>query len=140
MILKRMKTLSTLKECHLPRVVPILRSFDETLARAFYITFLGGHEAFSHRFDDDAPLYLGVEIESAELHLSEHFGDATPGSAVRIGLNDLTGFHQALSARPYRFARPSIENHPWGDQLSINDPFGNRLIFFQTAQSEKAKT
>jgi uncharacterized glyoxalase superfamily protein PhnB len=132
--------LSSLKEHRLPRVIPILRSFDETLARSFYVTFLGGRETFSHRFDDDAPLYLGIEIESAELHLSEHFGDATPGSAVRIGLNDLTGFHRALSARPYRFARPAIENQPWGDQLSINDPFGNRLIFFQTAQTTEAET
>ncbi len=122
----------------MPRVIPILRSFDEALAKGFYLTFLGGKEIFRHRFDDEAPLYLGVEIESAELHLSEHFGDASPGSTVRIGLDDLTDFYERLSTRPYRFARPAIEPQPWGDQLQVTDPFGNRLIFFQVPDGESA--
>jgi uncharacterized glyoxalase superfamily protein PhnB len=81
------------------RVVPILRIFDETLARAFYMDYLGFEVLFEHRFEEDAPLYMGVQRKQCELHLSEHFGDATPGSSVRVQETDLAGYHGALSQK-----------------------------------------
>ena len=111
------------------KIIPILRSFDETLAAAFYIDFLGAQETFRHRFDKDAPLYLGIVLRGAEIHLSEHHGDATPGSSIRININSLLSFYQSISAKKYRYARPAIVDQPWGQDLPITDPFGNRLIF-----------
>ena len=40
--------------------IPILRMFDETKAREFYLDFLGFSVEFEHRFEADLPLYLGI--------------------------------------------------------------------------------
>ena len=66
------------------------------------------------------------------LHLSEHHGDATPGSAVRIETKGIDELHAELHARNYRYAKPGIEDAPWGERLlSVADPFGNRLTFYE---------
>lgn len=110
--------------------IPILRSFDEAQARAFYLDFLGFEVVFEHRFEPDAPLYMGVRLGSCALHLSEHFGDASPGAALRIGVDDVHAYCAALNAKGYRNARPGVQRQPWGmDDMTIADPFGNKLIF-----------
>jgi len=69
--------------------IPILRSFDEKMACAFYIDFLGLTVQFEHCFGAGAPLYMGIERDGCVLHLSEHFGDGTPGTFVRIEVPDV---------------------------------------------------
>ena len=110
-------------------LVPILRSFDERLASRFYIDYLGGEELFRHRFDETAPLYLGLTLCGFEIHLSEHHGDATPGSAIRLKVTNLDTLYRTLQQNFYRNARPSIIDQPWARDLPILDPFGNRIIF-----------
>jgi catechol 2,3-dioxygenase-like lactoylglutathione lyase family enzyme len=115
--------------------VPILRSFDADAARAFYIDFLGFEVTFEHRFDADAPLYMGLRKGACEVHLSEHFGDGTPGTFVRIEVEDVTRFAAELNAKKYRHARPAVQQQSWGwDEMAIRDPAGNTLIFC-TAQT-----
>lgn len=63
---------------------PILRSFDEVKAKEFYIDFLGFNLDWSHRFEEDFPLYMQVSKDECVLHISEHHGDCSPGSAIRI--------------------------------------------------------
>ncbi len=110
--------------------VPILRSFDEAQTRDFYLRFLGFELAFEHRFEPQTPLYMGVRLGGHELHLSEHYGDATPGSAVRIEMADVAAFHRGLQQRGHRHARPGIQDQEWGwREVSVSDPSGNRLIF-----------
>lgn len=115
----------------LGNVTPILRIFDITKAREFYLDYLGFAVTFEHRFEPDLPLYMGVRRDTCELHLSEHHGDATPGSAVRIAVADIDAFHAELTAKAYGYARPGLEDRPWGTrEVSVGDPFGNRLHFF----------
>lgn len=112
--------------------VPILRSFDETKAREFYVDFLGFTVDWSHRFEPALPLYLQVSRDGCVLHLSEHHGDASPGAAIRIAAPQLDALHAELTARQYGFARPGIETMPWGNrEMTLRDPFGNRLVFVQ---------
>lgn len=112
--------------------IPILRIFDEALARAFFVDYLGFRVDFEHRFEPGTPLYMQVSQAAAVLHLSEHHGDAAPFSTVRIGTPDLDDFHATLLAKPYKYARPGINEMPWGlREMTIGDPFANRLIFFQ---------
>ena len=59
-------------------VTPILRMFDIAKAREFYLYFLGFAVRIEHRFDDNAPLYLGIARDECELHLCEHHGDGSP--------------------------------------------------------------
>ncbi|SEK43185.1 Uncharacterized conserved protein PhnB, glyoxalase superfamily [Roseovarius nanhaiticus] len=110
--------------------IPILRSFDEAAARAFYVDFLGFDVEFEHRFDVDAPLYLSLRLGDCVLHVSEHHGDATPGAALRIEVEDVEAYCAALNAKRYKFARPGVQDQPWGfKDMSITDPAGNKLIF-----------
>ena len=109
--------------------IPILRSLDEAKARAFYCEFLGFSEDWSHRFEAGLPLYLQLSRDGCVLHLSEHHGDCCPGAALRISVDNLDGLHAELTARAYANARPSIINQPWGRDMTVTDPFGNRLIF-----------
>ena len=111
------------------RSVPILRIFDEAKAREFYVDFLGFHIDWEHRFDAEAPLYMQVSRDGCVLHLSEHYGDASPGGAIRIDTADLEAFHAELTAKQYKYARPGINKQPWGREVGVKDPFGNRLVF-----------
>lgn len=115
-------------------VVPILRMFDWDKAKDFYLGYLGWTVDWEHRFEDQLPLY--VQVSSAEgirLHLSEHHGDGTPGSALIIEIPDATALHAALVAKDYRYARPGLEEEPWGLTITVYDPFGNRLTFLEAA-------
>lgn len=112
---------------------PILRMFDEEKARAFYIDWLRFSVTFEHRFGTNMPLYLGLERDSVELHLSEHHGDTTPGTRVRIAVQDLQGFYDDIMTRPYPHLRPDApQEQSWGEwDLTLTDPFGNRLSFYE---------
>lgn len=111
---------------------PIFRMFDVDKAREFYLGFLGFEIVFEHRFGPNFPLYLGLCRDAFTLHLSEHHGDATPGSAVRIPVEDVAAFHAEVTAKDYRHAKPGLQDQEWGSrEMSVTDPFGNRLVFFQ---------
>ncbi|MDI3270787.1 glyoxalase superfamily protein [Pseudomonas sp. MDT1-16] len=112
------------------KTTPILRIFDEIKAVEFYVDFLGFKIDWQHRFEPNFPLYLQVSRGECVLHLSEHHGDSTPGSALRIETDELEVFLHQLLAKEYPFARPQIQAMPWGSQdMTVTDPFGNRLVF-----------
>lgn len=112
---------------HVTETAPILRSFDEGLARAFYIDWLGFAVQFEHRFAPGMPLYMGITRGGLVLHLSEHTGDAAPGACVFVRMAGLDALLAELLARPHRDQRPQVEAVPWGRVLQLTDPFGNRL-------------
>ncbi|SNS55204.1 MULTISPECIES: glyoxalase superfamily protein [Pseudomonas] len=115
------------------QAIPILRSFDEVKAKAFYLDFLGFKLDFEHRFSEDLPLYMQVSKDGCLLHISEHHGDCCPGAALRIETSELDAYQQQLLAKNYANARPGIETMPWGSRdMTIHDPFGNRLVFTES--------
>lgn len=118
--------------------VPILRSFDEARTRDFYLNFLGFVLEFEHRFADGAPLYMGVRKGNCVLHLSEHYGDATPGAAVRIPVDDVSAYMAELRAKRHGNASPGEpETMPWGSrEITIRDPSSNALTFFTSVEAE----
>lgn len=109
--------------------IPILRIFDEAKMREFYVGYLGFKIDWEHRFEPGTPLYAQVSRSGCVLHLSEHVGDATPGSALRIHVDDLDALHRELTDKQYKYYRPGIEERPWGRDMKVQDPFGSRLIF-----------
>jgi catechol 2,3-dioxygenase-like lactoylglutathione lyase family enzyme len=114
----------------LGKTIPILRMFDEAKAREFYVDFLGFTVDWEHRFEPGTPLYMQVSRDACILHLSEHHGDGTPGSAIRIDTSDIDAFHAELTSKRYKYARPGINEMPWGTrEVSVADPFGNKLTF-----------
>ena len=110
--------------------IPILRIFDVEKARQFYVSFLGFHVDWEHRFDDKAPLYMQVSRGGLSLHLSEHHGDATAGSTIFVRMTGVEAFHREISAKDYPYLRPSVERAPWHAKvMEVTDPFGNRIRF-----------
>lgn len=113
--------------------IPILRSFSEAKAKEFYLDFLGFTVEWEHRFDPDAPLYMEIRREGLALHISEHHGDATPGSTLIVPVDDIDALHAELTAKQYQNARPGIDERDWGREMTVWDPFGNRIRFSATS-------
>ncbi|CAM5761254.1 glyoxalase superfamily protein [Bosea minatitlanensis] len=110
--------------------IPILRIFDEAKAKQFYLDFLGFRMDWDHRFAPDLPLYMQVSRSGLVLHLSEHHGDASPGSTVFVWMEGIDALHAELIAKRYTYSRPGIEEDgPGGRTLQVPDPFGNRIRF-----------
>ena len=99
--------------------IPILRSFSETKAREFYVDFLGFKVDWEHRFDATAPLYLQLRRAKLVLHLSEHHGDATPGAALLISVDDIAALQAELLAKDYPHARPGVRDEDWGRIMEV---------------------
>ena len=115
------------------KTTPVLRIFDVAKAKEFYVDFLGFKLEWQHRLGDDGPIYLAVSKGACELHLSEHHGDCCPGASVRFATDEVDEFCAQLNATRYKFARPEVNEMPWGSrEMTIADPFGNRLTFAQT--------
>jgi len=113
-------------------VVPILRSFDEGKAREFYIDWLGFKVDWEARFEPGLPLYMQVSRGDCVLNLSEHHGDGTPGTAIRIEVDELEDYFAELQSRPYKNYRPSLQDQSWGTrEMTVQDGAGNRLIFYR---------
>ena len=102
------------------KTTPILRIFDAAKAKEFYIDFLGFKVDWQHRFEEGLPLYMQISKDGCIIHLSEHHGDCSPGAAIRIETNELETFQKQLLAKSYKYARPGIEQMPWGTRRHVD--------------------
>jgi len=115
--------------------VPILRIFDVEKAREFYLDFLGLTLDWEHRFGPNFPIYMQVSRSGLMLHLSEHHGDASPGSTVYVRMKGIDAFRTELIGKRYAYSKPGIqEDGPGGRTLEVPDPFGNRIRFAEARE------
>ncbi|MER0240533.1 glyoxalase superfamily protein [Streptomyces sp. HSW2009] len=115
--------------------VPILRVFDRAKAHEFYVDYLGCTLDWEHRFAPDLPAYAQLSRDALVLHLSEHHGDGTPGTAVYVELDGVRALHAELTAKQYPFLRPDLEeDEEIGLSLTLLDPFGNQLRFAEPVE------
>lgn len=122
------------------RVIPILRIFSVEKAREFYLDYLGCHLDWEHRFDSTSPLYMQVSRDGLALHLSEHYGDGSPGANFQVDFEGVHELHAELSAKKYPYWRPGIDETFWGTpQLNLLDPFGNQLHLCEPKPTEAAQ-
>ena len=122
--------ISALKDESSPQfqsAIPILRIFSVAKANEFYGYFLGF--SFDWKHDDQGPVYMQVSRGDVVLHLSEHHGDASPGSTAFVPIYNIDAYHAELDSKKYSYMNPGIENLPWGRVLEVIDPFSNRLRF-----------
>ena len=114
----------------LQKNIPILRIFDVAKAKEFYIDWLGFTIDWEHQFEENTPVYMGISKDDIQIHLSEHYGDATPGSKVFIICTEIEKYYAELQTRPYKYYRPCLEKTFYGTlEISVQDPFGNKLSF-----------
>lgn len=112
------------------RTVPIFRIFSLEKAREFYLDFLGFKVDWEHRFEPDAPVFMQISRDGLVLHLSEHFGDGTPGSITYVYMTGVRELHRELNDKKYRHMRPGLQQQEWGmTELGVIDPFNNRITF-----------
>lgn len=112
------------------KVIPMLRIFNVEKARDFYLHFLGFKLDWQNNGDGRAPMYMQVSRGDLVLHLTEHYGDCTPGSNVFVVMRGLEEFHRDVSSRRYKYMRPGLRKAPWNATvMEVIDPFGNRIRF-----------
>jgi len=120
--------------------IPILRIFSVDKAREFYLDFLGFKTDWEHRFGDNFPLYTQISRSGLRLHLSEHHGDASPGSTVFVWMRGIAEFHRELMAKNYRYNSPGLEDAPWDARIvEVSDPFGNKIRFSEPNEPENTR-
>lgn len=110
---------------------PIMRIFNEVKAKEFYIGFLGFNLDWEHRLGDNFPLYAQVSRAGLTLHLSEHHGDAAPGSTAFVQMEGIRAYQIELTRKDYDYGKPSVEDQAWGSVMTVTDPFSNRIRFCQ---------
>ena len=112
------------------KVIPVLRIFDIDKAKEFYVDWLGFTIDWEHRFEKHFPLYMQISLDDIVIHLTEHYGDCSPGSKILIQTTKLEERQQLLASKNYKYYKPSIEVAPWNAKtMELIDPFGNKLLF-----------
>jgi hypothetical protein len=110
------------------RVISVLRIFSVEKVREYYLEFGGFHLAWEHRSEPTSPLYRQVSRDGLVLHLSEHYGDGSPGACFHVEFRDVKALNAELSAKNYPYWRPGMTETIQGSpQLTLVDPFGNKL-------------
>lgn len=105
-------------------ITPIIRVESADTAVAWYAR-LGFHMDWEHRFHPALPRFVAVSRGPMRLFLSEHTGDAHPDTLLYLHVHDL----DAVSAE---FGVP-VRQAPWGPDLELRDPDGNRLRIGSTS-------
>ena len=99
--------------------IPVLRVADAEASARWY-EVLGYVKEWEHQFEPGFPWFVSItRAGGARLFLSEHAGDATPDTLVHLVVDDLDELATAVS-QPLRA-------QPWGRELHLTDPDGNRL-------------
>lgn len=99
-------------------LVPILRVKDGQESARWYAR-LGFEIEGEHRFAPGMPLYLFLRRGENALHLSEHKGDARPGTLLYFYVDDVEPIAREFNTR--------IEDQPWAREVQLTDPDGNRF-------------
>lgn len=101
------------------KIVPIFRVQDGEKAAGWYRR-LGFVVVDTHQFAPNLPLYVFLERNGQELHLSEHTGDAKGPSLIYFWVEE------GLEAIAKEFGA-AVDQQPWAKEVKITDPDGNRL-------------
>lgn len=99
-------------------LVPILRVKDAEKARGWYER-LGFVATGVHRFEPSLPAYMFLERGDVHLHLSEHKGDAPKKGLAYFYVHDVEAVGREFAV--------SVRQQPWGPEVGLVDPDGNRI-------------
>jgi catechol 2,3-dioxygenase-like lactoylglutathione lyase family enzyme len=107
---------------------PVLRIADASQAVAWYRR-LGFDQEWVHRFEPGFPAFVSISRKgAARIFLSEHTGDAVPGGLIYLQVSEVEPIAEEFDAE--------IVEQPWGREVHLTDPDGNRLRVGVAAQSD----
>ena len=93
-------------------VVPILRVDDARAGAAFY-AHLGFRVEWEHQFERGFPLFVSIATADG------------PDTLLYIWVAEVDDTYATLRDAAIDVAQP--EDQPWGRELAVRDPDGNRL-------------
>jgi len=99
-------------------LAPIFRVEDVDVAAVWYGRLDFVLEGV-HRFEEGLPRYAYLRRGDGWLHLSEHRGDAPPASVAYLYVDDVDTIAASFGA--------TVKDQPWGRDMELVDPDGNRL-------------
>jgi len=99
-------------------LVPILH-VKKARSTAGWYKRLGFDIENEHQFAPGLPFYLFLRRGSEALHLSEHKGDAKPGSLVYLYAQNIEEIATEFNSE--------IKIQPWAREVHLTDPDGNRI-------------
>ena len=99
-------------------VIPVLRVSNAAAAAAWYQR-LGFGQEWEYRFEPGFPAFVSVARGVLRLFLSEHTGDAHPDTLIYLRLRDLDAIAAEFGT--------AVGQMPWGPEIWLRDPDGNRL-------------
>jgi Glyoxalase superfamily protein len=103
-------------------LVPIFR-IDTAVDVLPWYRRLGFSLVSEHTFGPGMPKYLILERNGVHVHLSEHEGDAPPNGVAFMWVSDIASIAAEFQTHTH--------NEPWGQELELVDPAGNRLRICQ---------
>ena len=107
-------------------IVPILPTKDAVMAVEWYRQY-GFEVDFEHRFEPHMPAYVGIKRDDAEIHLSEHTGDALGPGLLYIWVDAVDPLAAITGAK--------VDSMPWARDFEVADPDGNRLRFAERVEN-----
>jgi catechol 2,3-dioxygenase-like lactoylglutathione lyase family enzyme len=100
-------------------VVPVLRVGDAARAVAWYER-LGFVKEWEHQFEPGFPWFVSIARGNVRIYLSEHTGDAVPGTLIHLYVSDIDAVARELGIAV-------DEEGLAGRECDIEDLDGNRL-------------
>ncbi len=99
--------------------IPVLRVTEAATSIPWYER-LGYSKEWEFRFEPGFPAFVAISRRgAARLFLSEHTGDAKPEGLAYLVVDDLDAVARAFVA--------DVVDQPWGREVHLVDPDGNRL-------------
>ncbi|MER6916890.1 glyoxalase superfamily protein [Streptomyces sp. NPDC000594] len=98
--------------------IPVLRVQHAPTAVRWYER-LGFTQQWEHRFEPGFPAFVEVARGGMRLFLSEHTGDARPGTLVYLQVVDVDAVAVEFGV--------AVDDAPWAREVELVDPDGNRL-------------
>ena len=110
------------------RVIPILRVEDWERSVDWYRQLGFEPVGEPHRFEPDLPAFGTVQNGVVELFLSEHAGDARPGTLIYLWVDEVDEIAGHFGVQP--------DDMPWARDIEVADPDGNRLRIGEAKELE----
>jgi hypothetical protein len=115
------------KNVFMEEAIPVLRVSDASSAVNWFAR-LGYVQEWEHTFKPGMPVFMSIARNgAARIFLSEHTGDASPDTLVHLRVEE-------IDAVAHEFGVDVLDK-PWGREVHLVDPDGNRLRVGVTATS-----